>query len=371
MTRMNGTVVEGAAQRRVDEICLRADALQIPLHAIVELTYRCNLDCVHCYCRHLTNTQGRQELTTEEWRRVLDQLAPLGVLNLTLSGGEIFVRRDFWEIVHHAKSLHFSLTLFTNGTMIGEKQADLLAELRPTSIEMSVLGPTEESHDSLTKTKDSWRRLMRAAELLSKRNLPFVFKTTLMKENILQQYEIERMARLCGCRAYKNGTEISPCNDGNREPQRHQLGQRALFDYFIDERSGKAVLPEEQPTRELSLRKGTCGAGVNGCAVNPYGDFLPCIQLMMPFGNVRERSLRDMWQDPPEQIAQIRRTKAYGQIAACAQCDMIDYCTRCHGLAYLETGSWDSCYDEARKTAAVIRAVVNFKRKRILPVFEG
>jgi radical SAM protein with 4Fe4S-binding SPASM domain len=105
--------------------------------------------------------------------------------------------------------------------------------------------------------------------------------------------------------------------------------------------------------------------------VNPYGDFLPCIQLMMPFGNVRERSLRDMWQDPPEQIAQIRRTKAYGQIVACAQCDMIDYCRRCHGLAHLETGAWDSCYDEARKTAAVIRAVVNFKRERILPVFEG
>jgi radical SAM protein with 4Fe4S-binding SPASM domain len=370
MSGIDGTAIEGSAQQRLDKIYLRADALQIPLHAIIELTYRCNIDCVHCYCQHLTNTHGRRELGTDEWKGVLDQLAQLGVLNLTLSGGEILVHRDFWKIAPHAKSLHFSLTLFTNGTMIDEKCADLLAELRPTSIEISILGATEESHDRLTRIRGTWKRMMRATELLRERNLPFVLKTTLMKNNIHEQYELEKIAKLYGCRAYKKGTELCPRNDGNCEPQKYRLGQQALFDYFIDERSGKAVLPEEQPNRALSLQKGTCGAGANGCAVNPYGDFLPCIQLMLPFGNVREKNLEEMWRDPPEQIARIRQTKAYGQIAACAECNLVDYCTRCHGLAELETGCWNSCYEDARKTAEVIRAVVKFKKEGILPIFD-
>jgi len=370
MSCVNGIVVDGSPQQHVDDICLKAAALQIPLDAMVELTYRCNIDCVHCYCQHLTNTRGRQELTTEEWRSVLDQLAQLGVLNLTITGGEIFVRGDFWEIAYHAKSLHFSLTLFTNGTMINESRADLLAQLRPTSIEMTLLGASEGSHDRLAKVKGAWKRLMRGADLLRERELPFVFKSTLMKENIHEACDLETIAKLKGCRTHRKGLEISLRNDGNREPMNCQLDQQALFEFYIDERSGEPELPEEQPTLALSQQKGTCGAGINGCALNPYGDFLPCIQMMIPFGNIRERSLQDMWRNPPDTVARVRNTKHYGEISACSQCDMIDYCRRCHGLAHLETGSWDACYEEARKTAEVIRAVVKFKKEGILPIFD-
>jgi radical SAM protein with 4Fe4S-binding SPASM domain len=368
MPCVNGITVEGDAQEYIDSIAVKADANQIPLNAMIELTYRCNIDCVYCYCQYLTNTKDRKELTTDEWKRVLEELAGLGVLHLALTGGEIFVRKDFWEIAQHAKNEHFSLTLFTNGTLIDEKRADLLAALRPASIEMSLLGATEESHDRLTKMPGSWKRMMRATELLRERSLPFLFKTTLMKENIHEQHELARIAKVYGCRNYKNGVEVSPRNDGNREPQKYQIGQRDMFDYFVDDSDGTMSLPPEQP-RELSLQKGTCGAGVNGCAVNPFGDFLPCIQLMIPFGNVRERNLRDMWTNPPEDLARIRNTKHYGQIPVCAACDVIDYCNRCHGLAELETGHWDSCYKQARDTAEVVRAAVKYKREGILPNF--
>lgn len=368
MACVNGMIVDGTAGERIEAIALKADAKMIPLNAMIELTYRCNLDCVYCYCQYLENTKGRQELTTDEWKRVLDELAELDVFYLAITGGEIFVRRDFWDIARHAKAQHCSLTLFTNGTMIDEKRADLLAELRPTSIEMSLLGATEESHDRLAKMKGAWKRMMRATEHLRARNLPFVFKSTLMKENFHERHELRKMAKLYGCRSYRVGADVSPRNDGNTSPLSYQLDQHQLFEYYIDDTDGEAVLPEEQP-RELSLAKGTCGAGVNGCAVNPYGDFLACIQLQMPFGNVRERSLRDMWENPPEPIARIRSTKQYGQMTACSTCDVIDYCTRCHGLAHLETGNWDSCYTQARATAEVVRAVVRYKEDGTLPQF--
>jgi radical SAM protein with 4Fe4S-binding SPASM domain len=363
-------IVRGGAEQQVEEINLKADALQIPLHAMVELTYRCNIDCIHCYCQYLENTKNRSELSTDEWKRVLYELAGLGVLNLTLTGGEIFVRRDFWDIALHAKSCHFSLTLFTNGTMINEKRADLLEQLRPTSIEMTLLGATEESHDRLAKMKGAWKRTMRGADLLRERKLPFVFKSTLMKENIHEAHNLESVAKFKGCRTYRKGIEISPRNDGNCDPMKYQLDRQALFEFYIDGRGGEPELPEEQMTRELSRQKGTCGAGVNGCAINPYGDFLPCIQLMIPFGNIRQRSLQDMWSSPPETLALIRNTKHYGEISACSQCDAIDYCHRCHGLAHLETGSWDSCYRMAGENAEVVRAVVKYKKEGVLPLFE-
>ncbi len=370
MTSMNGAGVQGAAQERVDEICQMADALRIPLHAMVELTYRCNVDCVHCYCQHLRNTNGREELRAVEWKRVLDELAELGVFHLTLTGGEIFVRQDFWEIAHHAKALHFSMTLFTNGTLLTPEHADRLAELRPTSIEMSLLGATEATHDRLARMPGAWRRMMRGAELLRERHLAFVFKTTLMQENLHEQRDLEGTAKAHGCRAHKCGTEVSPRNDGDRNPQRYQIGQRAMFDYYISDAGGEIVLPPQQSTRERSKQKSTCGAGVTGCAVSPYGDFLPCLQLLLPFGNVRDRSLRDMWEHPPELIGRLRETKAYGQIPACAQCDLIDYCRRCHGLAQLDTGAWDSCDWQARRTAEVVCAVVHYEREGIVPNFE-
>jgi len=371
MPCVNGIVVEGAAERAIDEISLRADASQIPLNAMVELTYRCNIDCVYCYCQHLDNTRGREELSTDEWKRVLDELARLGVLHLAMTGGEILVRKDFWEIARHAKALHFSITLFTNGTLISQKQADLLAELRPTSIEMTLLGATEQSHDRLARQRGAWRRMMCGALMLRERSLPFVFKTTLMKENFRELHEIEQVAKSYGCRKYSRGVDVSPRNDGNRDPERFQLGQQALFDFFADERTGEPVLPEVRPTRSLSLQKGTCGAALNGCAVNPFGDFLPCIQLMIPFGNIRERSLLDMWTNPPETVARIRNTKIYGQVSACSKCDLVDYCKRCHGLAHLDAGTWDACDPRARETAEVVRALVKYKKKGIAPSFEA
>jgi radical SAM protein with 4Fe4S-binding SPASM domain len=365
----NDAIVQEAAQVQVDEICRAAEALQIPLYAMLELTYRCNVDCAHCYCQRLQNREHKLELGTEEWRRVLDELAELGVLHLTLTGGEIFIRRDFWEIAHHAKALHFSMTLFTNGTLLTEERADRLAALRPTSIEMSLLGATEETHDRITRTRGAWRRMLRGAKLLRERHLAFVFKTTLMLGNVQERHDLERTANAHGCRAYKSDIEVSPRNDGDRAPQAYQLGQRAMFDYYIDDAGGKAVLPLIQPARGLSMHKSTCGAGVNGCAVNPYGDFLPCLQLVVPFGNVRERKLREMWEHPPEQIHRLRNTKTYGQIQSCADCDLIDYCHRCHGLAQLETEAWDSCDTQARRTAEVVRAVVNYKKAGIVPYF--
>src|SRR5258705_13722617 len=93
----------------------KAMKLGIPLSVHMDVTYRCNERCVHCYLDH----DDRGEMLTSEIKDILDQLAEAGVFFLTLSGGEPLVRKDLFEIIAHARSLLFNVKLKTNRLLIG------------------------------------------------------------------------------------------------------------------------------------------------------------------------------------------------------------------------------------------------------------
>src|SRR5581483_3779715 len=103
----------------------RALELGVPLSVQFDLTYRCNERCIHCYLDH----DDHGEMTTAEIKGVLRQLADAGVFFLTLSGGEVLVRRDFFQIVEYARSLFFNVKVKTNGVLIHDEGARRLAEL--------------------------------------------------------------------------------------------------------------------------------------------------------------------------------------------------------------------------------------------------
>src|SRR5947209_16063540 len=103
----------------MEEIGARALQLGVPLNVHLDVTYRCNERCVHCYLDH----DDHGEMTLAEIRTLLHQLAEAGVLFLTLSGGEVFMRMDFLEILAYARHLEFCVKLKTNGFMIREKEA--------------------------------------------------------------------------------------------------------------------------------------------------------------------------------------------------------------------------------------------------------
>src|SRR6185503_239215 len=104
------------------------------------------------------------ELTLDEHRRILDQMAAAGCLWLLYTGGEILARRDFLDIYTHAKRNGFLITLFTNGTMITEKVADYLAEWRPFSVEITVYGRTRATYERLTGVPGSYDKCMRGID---------------------------------------------------------------------------------------------------------------------------------------------------------------------------------------------------------------
>src|ERR1700691_6253354 len=123
---------------------MAAKALEkvVPLSVQLDLTYRCNERCIHCYLDH----DDHGEMTTAEIKDLLDQMAAAGVFYLTISGGEILMRRDFFEILEHARARTFCIKLKTNGVLIREKEAERIKALGVESVQTSIYSHIADVH---------------------------------------------------------------------------------------------------------------------------------------------------------------------------------------------------------------------------------
>src|SRR5208283_3578847 len=146
----------------LQEMNERALKAGVPLSVQLDVTYRCNERCVHCYLDH----DDHGEMSTAEIMNVLDQLAEAGVFFLCLSGGEVLMRMDFFRILEYARSLLFCVKVKTNAFMIREKEADRLRELGVQAVQVSIYSHRPEVHDAITKLPGSLKRSIAGIRLL-------------------------------------------------------------------------------------------------------------------------------------------------------------------------------------------------------------
>jgi radical SAM protein with 4Fe4S-binding SPASM domain len=320
---MSGLVVEVAA---------KALKLNIPLSVQLDLTYRCNERCIHCYLDH----DDHGEMTTAEIKDLLDQMADAGVFYLTISGGEILMRRDFFEILEHARARTFCVSLKTNGVLIRKKEAERLRELGVQSVQISIYSHRPEAHDAITKMPGSFRQSIEAVRLLRKQGLHVTLANVLMVQNAQDYPGVRALAAELGAQCTLDPT-ITPMMDGDRSILKLNVDQAALQGVFRD---GALVGNVEEfcaPPRsvdEEALDMLPCSAGHTACYVSPYGDVYPCVQFPLPSGNVRSIKFVDIWRDSP-QLKEVRSI-TLRDMPSCSQCTHGATCTRCPGLAYME-----------------------------------
>ncbi len=202
--------------------------LEVPSHYPFlcqwEITCRCNLRCVMCYTDcYNTPARIKEELSTAEILRIMDEVALAGCLELTLTGGEPLARPDFFEIYEHAKARGFLVCLFSNGTLLTDKVADRLAANPPSRVEISFHGATATSFDAITQGTGSYARCRHAIRLLIERGIPVVLKTTAMTVNRDEVMSIKRYAQGLGQVVYHIGEHIRAGLDGGEEPFKYQL----------------------------------------------------------------------------------------------------------------------------------------------------
>ena len=259
--------------------------------ALVELTYRCNLDCVFCY-----NDLGLRgdPMSLEDYERFFQDLASLSCLHLTLSGGEPLVHPRFFEIAAMGRDLGFVLRIKSNGhSLRGPLLERLKNEIDPFVVELSLHGASAGTHDRQTRVPGSFERLLGNLEEMSNRGLRFKINSTLTRWN---ENEIEGMFAL----AERFGApltidpDVTPRDDGDLsalEIAATPSGRKRLFAH------GRTEDVKREGDRELlsiDSRK-HCGAGSTGIAVDPFGNVYPCVQWRRAVGNLHQRSIREIW----------------------------------------------------------------------------
>lgn len=299
-----------------------------------ELTYRCNLRCTHCYAVKPGDPGFKApgpELTTDECKHIIDQLADENALNIAFSGGEALTRTDFLDIAQHARRRRFAVRLLTNGTLITPPVADELAALNPVRVEMSVYGAKAETHDGITLVPGSFERTIRAFRLLGERGVNTALKTPLMKENVGEFNDIRVLAKELGAIS-RHDITITPKDDGCRSPLRHRLSDEDLLGLFRQE-----VDPEKWTPISLKGDDQVCNSGCNIITVDPYGEVFPCVQVRMPAGNLRQQPLRAIWRESP--VLRRMREATWAQFPVCSSCELREFCVHCPGLALVEEGN--------------------------------
>jgi radical SAM protein with 4Fe4S-binding SPASM domain len=316
----------------MQEMGERAQRLGVPFSVQVDLTYRCNEQCVHCYLDH----DDHGEMTTIEIKHLLKEMAEAGVFILTLSGGEIFMRKDFFEILEYARELTFCIKLKTNAVLIREAQAARLRDLGVESIQISIYSHRPEVHDAITKVPGSLKRSINAVRFLKSQGLKVVMANVLMTENMHDYHGVRALADELGAECTLDPT-VTPMMDGDRSTLDLNAGESVLRALFRDEAlvgdADAFCAPPLAPTED-SMDSLPCSAGHTACYVSPYGEFYPCVQFPLSCGNVRQQRFIDIWRDS-EQLKEVRSIRLR-DLSSCSQCAHGSSCTRCPGLAFME-----------------------------------
>jgi mycofactocin radical SAM maturase len=314
-----------AVPRLVDHFEAGLDA---PICLTWELTYACNLACIHCL-----SSSGRRdprELTTAECFGVIDELQAMQVFYVNIGGGEPTVRRDFWEIIDYATAHDVGVKFSTNGSRITEQAAARVAANDYLDVQISLDGASAAVNDAI-RGPGSFDTAIRALERLADAGAPsFKISVVITRENMDQLDDFEALADDFG--AQLRLTRLRPSGRGadvwdRLHPTSSQ--QRVLYDWLM-ERGDKVLTGDSffhlaaygEPLAGLNM----CGAGRVVCLIDPVGDVYACpfaIHDAFRAGNIRTPGgFQSIWRKS-ELFGDLRQPQTGG---ACASCSQFDSC---------------------------------------------
>ena len=301
--------------------------LQAPICLTWELTYACNLACIHCL-----SSSGRRdpnELSTAEALALIDEMAELKIFYVNVGGGEPLVRQDFFELLDHAVDRGVGVKFSTNGTRLDKVRAKRLAETEYVDVQISVDGADAATNDAVRGT-GSFAAATRAMDNLAEANFgEFKISVVMTRQNIPQIEQFQDLADRYG--AQLRLTRLRPSGRGvDIWDQLHPTAvqQRELYAWLLDHPN---VLTGDSFFHLSALGESLdglnlCGAGRVVCLIDPVGDVYACpfvIHDEFKAGNVRDGGgFTSVWRDS-ELFTSLREPSSAG---ACASCGSYDAC---------------------------------------------
>jgi len=322
----------------IGELLARAAKHRQPINGTFELTSRCNLACRMCYVRNpaADATARRKELGAAEWLEIARQARNGGMVFLLLSGGEVFLRSDFFEIYEPLTRMGFVLTLFTNGTLIAEEVAERLAQAPPSRTEITLYGATATTYEVITGVPGSFAACCDAIEALVSRRVPLGLKTTISRHNIHELEAMRKMARdwklsfsgawLLTKRPDGQASDVEDCRLPAAECVALEATDRA-----------SATEMTEAALREASSENGHnfyCAAGRSAFVITPAGEMNVCLHLPQPGAKPLGIGFQSAW----KQVGRFVKS-APPLSQKCRSCGARALCGRCPAWSLMDTGT--------------------------------
>jgi radical SAM protein with 4Fe4S-binding SPASM domain len=323
----------------------RTRELRVPRSVLIELTYGCNLRCVHCY--NPTHRALPQELTTDEIFFILDQLADMGVVEVHFSGGEPLTRPDAEDIFRHAKQLGFILYLLSNATRINAPLALRLRDCEFESITVSMYGASKTTYERVTGIPGSYEKFLQGLDCLVAARVPLIVRMPVMTANAGDVHDARSFAEAYGVK-FQYSVDITPRTDGDTSPLNYRLSPTEKL--RVDQ--SMISLPHRMETETSCADDGSfisCSCGRNRFAITPYGEMNLCAAFPIPKYDLRKGTVREGW----EVLKQVVNRAEPNEHDECPTCNVRPRCRQGRGDAWLETGDMSVCLPHYKELATL------------------
>ena len=322
-----------------------------------EVTRRCNLSCVHCRAAAERGPYPG-ELTSEEAILLIDDIASFSKPVVILTGGEPLLREDIFDLARYGTDRGLRMVMAPNGTLIDAERALQIKESGIQRVSISLDGATQETHDRFRRVEGAFAMALRGIEHLKNSGMEFQINTTVTRGNREELPAILDLAVRLGAVAQHMFLLVPTGRAKELEGQAIQAAEyEKVLNWFYDQREKfplhlKATCAPQyyrilrQRTKEegrkfnpqthgLDAMTRGCLGGIGFCFISHRGEVQPCGYLEALSGNIREQSLREIWEESPI-FQKLRNFSSYR--GRCGPCEYIRVCGGCRARAFEKTG---------------------------------
>jgi len=318
---------------------------RLPLEGNIDLTYRCNNNCRHCWLwLPAVSPEQKNELTFEEIRRIVAEARSMGCQKWTISGGEPMLREDFPEIFDHITRNSLGYSLNTNGTLITPRIARLMK--RKGKKWVALYGATADVHDHITRNPGSFEAFQRGVACLKEAGTDFVVQIIPMKDNYHQIEDMKKLA-LSLSPDWRIGIGWLYLSASGDPKKNDEIRAQRLTPAEINGLEGSGFSEHETCIRPGDDRLLTaCIEARRDFHIDPYGQMSFCDKIKDPRlrYDLRKGSLRRCWDEfIPGLSEKIRGGREY--LENCGPCRLRKDCSWCPAYGYLEHGRFSAKVD--------------------------
>ena len=346
-------------------------------HLDMELTERCNNNCIHCCINLPANdpVAKKKELSTEAIKEILNEAASLGCLTVRFTGGEPTLREDFEQLYLYTRKLGLKVLLFSNATMITPPLANLFSRVPPLEkIEITVYGMKKTSYEAITRTPGSFEAAWHGINLLLEKKVPFVVKSALLPPNKAEVEAFEAWAStlpwMDGLPSYSVFFGLH-CRRNKKKSKRIQSLRPTPEEgvTFLVQRHRQHLQEMKNFCSRFIGPPGdtlfSCGAGKGGACVDAYGMIQLCMDLRHP-KTVFDHKKGSLKEAVTRSFPEVREGKAKNDdyLARCARCFLKGLCEQCPAKSWTAHGTLDTPVEYYCKIAHTEARVLGMLRQQ-------